>query len=123
MESDVLTVSFCEGVSDVGLVAVLKACGSIERLDVQGCKRITEQVGCYVPEVAPPSLSWLDLSWVNSVSPQVVAKVLTEHANASLEVVDYYGDTYDRHTVPREGDKSEMHKAISDAMDTGWGFG
>jgi hypothetical protein len=118
-----LSVNWCEGVSDVGIAAMLQSCRAIERLDCQGCKRLTDKVSVYVPTLASPSLAWLDLSWVNSVSNNVVTTVLTEHPNSELVVVDYYGNEYNRGTVPRDGDKSDMHQAISDAMDGGLGFG
>ena len=76
------------GADDGGVRSILAACGRLERLGLQGCKRLTAAVVDAM--AAHPGLLWCDLSWVNAMDTSIVKALVTR--NRRLLVVDYYGE-------------------------------
>jgi len=80
-------------IGDEGLKALLRSCRGLTSINLEGCKSLTPAIASYIPASASKNLMYLDLSWINCVSDEIVGAILKAFAgNIGFKVVDYYGD-------------------------------
>jgi F-box/leucine-rich repeat protein 2/20 len=108
-----LNLSRCNGISDVTLhalalhcpalqvlhvswttvtteavVLLLQKCCCLTRLSLQGCKSVLHDVAEHI--INAEHLVWVDLSWVNDISPELVADIVA--LKPGFCAIDYYGE-------------------------------
>ena len=79
----------------------------------QGCKGIGDSATLVDAIRGAPHkscLRWLDLSWVNAASPEVVEEIIALCPEARVK--DYYGDAYD---ITTAGNTLEMLRQAGEA--------
>jgi hypothetical protein len=91
LHSSVLQVLYISWttVTTQAVIQLLQACEKLSLLSLQGCKSVTRDVAKHICNAR--NLSWVDLSWVNDLSPEIVADIARTRS-VSFVALDYYGE-------------------------------
>ncbi|TPX39885.1 hypothetical protein SeMB42_g06200 [Synchytrium endobioticum] len=91
MSMEVIVLSFCDAITDDGAMALLRGCPNLEKLEVDNCSRITDQLLCAIGDgLAGGRLKVLELWDCRGVSPNAIYQLVKvksrHHYNSSNNI-------------------------------------